>query len=462
MRRALVVTVVWTLACGGVVGDGDPGASDPAQILLDNREYAGAETNLKERLAADPGDPLAWRLLGDVSFVRGQDFKQRWKENLAKATDAYAKAVAADPARCRSWNRLATVVQARAAQEETLTPTETLDKLPWEDGWSNCPGPALLSLAENRLPTEEELDTAYEKAGKRATEYDATPLARPQLVKAHELLDYTGLSWKEGFDRPAPKSGGAFAVLKSPTPAAGVGGSKPRTFSHAEDITIQSASGGKLVYMDRRFPATKPDKGMVLAKGCPGTKWDIEGPDNYPMGTCVRGPESRRKSAVYSLDKLVSAGPAHWEHSTFPKARVSWDVIAEGSVVCTGGRVGRLYVDTPTCKVDYDRAIPQKRSIPAASGLSAVDRAHAEKIVRAKRLATLYGEDLADHLAAGEIAVGLPYTLVSYSLPVMTGCRGRGLYTKARIVDGSVTFTCPMEGYDHLFVDMELTAVTAL
>jgi len=461
MRRVFVVTSLWTLACGGIGGGGDPGAADPAQVLLDERNYAGAESNLKERIAANPGDALAWRLLGDVSFVRGQDFKQKWKENLSKATEAYVGAVSADPKRCRAWSRLAIVAQARAAQEETATPPEIFENLPWEDGWSNCPGPALLALAENWIPTEENLDKAYEQAGKRATVYDVTPLARPQLVKAYELLDYTDLSWKEGFDRPKPKSGGAFAVLKTPSPASGVGGSKPRSFTYAEDISIGSVSGGRITYMDRRFPATKPDKGVTLAEGCPGTNWDIEGPDNYPMGTCSKSAQSRRKSSVYSLDRLVPAGPAHWEHSTFPKARVSWDVIAEGSVICTGGRVGRLYVDTPTCNVDFDRAIPQKRSIAAEIGLAAVDRPHAEKIVRAKRLATLYGDELADRLANGEIAVGLPYTLVGYSLPTLAGCQGRALYNKAIISDGSVVFTCGIDGYDHTFVDLQLTAIKA-
>ena len=462
MRRVLVTTGLWTLACGGLGGDADPGAKDPAQIMLDARDYAGAEANLHERIAADAKDALAWRLLGDVSFIRGQDFKPRWKENLAKATDAYASAVAADPSRCRSWSRLAIVVQARAAQEETAAPTALFDKLPWDQGWENCPGPALLALAENRIPTEAELDKVYAEAGKRATEYDVAPLSQPQLAKGYSLLDYSDLSWKEGFDRPEPKAGGAFAVLETPAPAAGIAGSVPRTFNYAEDITIQSASGGRLVYMDRRFPATKPEKGVTLAEGCPGTKWDIEGPDNYPMGTCAPGEQSRRKSSVYGLDKLVSAGPAHWEHSTFPKARVSWDVIAEGSVMCTGGRVGRLYVETPTCNVDFDRAIPQKRSVQADKGLTALDRAHAEKIVRSKRMSTLYGDDLAHHLAAGEIAVGLPYTLVSYSLPTMMGCQGRALYTKSQIVDGSIAVVCEYDGFNHTFIDLQLTAIKAL
>ena len=461
MKRSLILTALLTLACGGLGGGADPGAMDPAQLLLEQRDYAGAEANLRARVEADPQDALAWRLLGDVSFVRGKDFKPRWKENLTKATTSYAKAIQADPSQCRTWSRLATVVQARSAQDETRVANTLLDGLPWDEGWSECPGAALLALAENRTPSEEELDAAYEKAGKGASIYEVIPIAQPQLARAHEVLDYTGLSWKAGFERPALKAGGAFAVIETPTPAVGVGDSKSRRFTHAEDITIQSTGGGRIVYGDRRFPSTKPDKGVTLATACPGTTWAIEGPDNYPMGTCTKGPQSKRKSGVYNVQKLVKAGPAHWEHRTFPKARVSWDVIADDSVICTGGRVGRLYVEMPTCNVDFDRAIPQKRSIPVQAGLAALDRAHAEKIVRAKRLSSLYGDVLAGHLAAGEIAVGLPYSLVGYSLPVMTGCQGRALYTKAEIVNGGIVFTCPINGTDHVFTDLELTAMKA-
>jgi len=460
MKRSLILTVLVGLACGGL-GGGDPGATDPAQLLIDARDYPGAEKNLRARLEADPKDALAWRLHGDVSFVRGKDFRQRWKENLVKATDSYAEAVRADPARCRAWNRLATVVQARAAQDETRVPGEVLDALPWDQGWSACPGAALLALAENRLPTEAELDAAYAKAGKGASAYDVVRFAQPERIRAHEVLDYTGLSWKPAFERPEPVAGGAFAVLETPVTAVGIAGSKTRSFSYAEDITIQSISGGKIVYGDRRFPGTRPDKGVTLATACPGTTWAIEGPDNYPMGTCTKGSQTQRKSGVYDLNKLEMAGPAHWEYSTFPKARISWDVIAEGSVVCTGGRVGRLYQETPTCKVDFERAIPQQRTIPVDAGLAALDRAHAEKMVHAKRSSTVFGDALATHLAAGEVAVGLPYGLVGYSLPALTGCQGRALYTKAEIVDGGITFTCEIDGYNYVFVDLELASVSA-
>src|ERR1051325_5168517 len=103
-----------------------------------------------------------------------------------------------------------------------------------------------------------------------------------------------------------------------------------------------------------------------------------------------------------------------------------------------------MFVDVPSCKVAYDRAIPQKRSIPADVGLTAWSEEHAKRMVDAARGGPLFGDALADKLARGQIGPGLPYALFTWTQPDLTGCKGRGIYNKSQIVDGALEFSCKL------------------
>lgn len=460
----LAVALVLSLACGGAtpIPEGpktDP--DDPAELARLAGDFAGAEAMLKERLRADNTDAATWRLLGDVNLSRGKAYQQRWMKNLKWARESYAGAVAVDPEDCLSWGRLAATLLMASANEQTAASADELDELPLDIGWEVCGGAALLQIEELRRPSPEAVDAARRTLGSKGTPYTALAAAAPNLVAAYERVDVSKVQWKQAYDRPAPSARGDFVVLQTPTVASGVAGAKGRSFTYAERLTITRPSGKNLIYLDARFPQRIPSQGVVKSDGCPGTRWHLEGPDRYPVGQCVAGRYSPAGSPVYEPARLRKAGPSHYEHSRIAGAVVDVFDIAEGSVRCTGGVVGRLMVDVPTCNVDYDQAIRQTRAVSSAAGLTAYDVEHAERMVEAKRMAAVYGEDLATHLSEGNVGIGIPYAMFAYTQPTLQGCKGRGLFSKADIVDDAIEFTCPLMGATYTFRELTLVDIQA-
>jgi hypothetical protein len=459
MSRAVTVGAVALalLGCGGLFPSPDPVAEEAELDAADSAEqkrlrgdYEGAEKELKRRLHANPNDARAWRLLGDVHFTRGQYYREKWSVNLGWAWDAYASAVTVDPRSCLSWGRLAATALAVSENPDLAIPREKLDALPLEAGWDACQGATLLELEFRRVPDP------------RPGSWKETATAAPWMVQAVVRQDLEGLSWKEVLARPALGSGAAFVVLPTAPVAAGsVDGSKPRSFTGPEWLTVGSASGGRIVYLDRRFPERVPAIGVTRATACRGTKWELQGPNKIPVGQCRAGPHDRRVSEVYDPNLLRPAGTSHFHQPSIAPATVNWDDVAEDSVSCTGGAVGRMFVDTPSCQVAYDRAIPQRRSIPSeGTGLVALSPEHAAKIVDVADGGDLLGPDLASHLARGQVAEGLPYSLFALAQPELTGCRGRGIYQKARFVEGAVEFECTIGAVTYAFREMTLVGVT--
>ena len=454
--------VAGSLACAGLGADeleqqAAIDQDDPAEQARLAGDFTGAEALLQQRLRADPNDARSWRLLGDVNLTRGQRYPERWKENLGWALDAYEKAVRLDPASCAAWGRLAAVVIGASENEAIAVPRARLESLPLSKGWEACAGPALLSLVFQRQPTAAELVGDDENS-----EVDRMAAAAPWLVDAVGRVDLSGLDFATVRPTVAAAPGAPFVVLKVPTTGASVDGSTPRKFTHPEWQVVSRVAGDRVVYLDRRYAAQVPEQAITRAPGCPSTTWTLEGGGRRPVGTCVAGPHDRRASDLYDPDVLrPAAGDSHFHEPSIAKALIPWSTVADKPIRCLGGPVGRQFFDTPSCTVSYDRAVPVTRSLPADVGVVALSEAHAERIVRAARSQALWGAEMADHLARGEIGVGLPYELYTWAAPDLTGCRGRGVFTKLTIVDGGLEFACVTGAHEVRFRELAVAEIRA-
>ena len=192
MRRApALVLALTTLACGGLfpappdkVGEeGRADATDAVEQMRLAGDYAGAEAELSRRLKANPQDARAWRMLGDVNFTRGQYYQQKWKDNLGWAWDAYSGSIALDPTSCLTWGRLAFVAAAAAENPQTAIPRQKLDELPLEQGWAQCPGPALLEIEFRRTPTDAETSAARRSRASDVSEGAVLAAAAPWMAQ---------------------------------------------------------------------------------------------------------------------------------------------------------------------------------------------------------------------------------------------------------------------------------------
>jgi hypothetical protein len=465
MRWCWPVVLGSSLACSGLLGgreaallrEAELDAADEAERARLQGDFDGAEAILRRRLSADANDARGWRLLGDVNLTRGQRFQQRWKENLGWAIEAYERSVKLDPSNCMAWGRLSAAVLSAAENDEVRVARERLDALPLAKGWSACPGAALLQLELERKPTSAELASA--RVPEDAGNLQRLAAAAPHMVAAVQKLDLSQLAWVSHLSWPEPAAGQPFVVLQVPTTGGSVEGSEPRTFSHPEWVVPSKRAGDRLVYPDRRFAAQVPQKAVTQATGCPGTTWTREGPERIPRGQCVAGPQDRSASPIYDPKLLQPAGVAHYHERSIKPAAIPWESVADKTVRCLGGSVGRLFIEVPACQVAYDEAIPQTRSLPVSSGKAAWSEEHAQRMVDAARGGALLGEPIAPHLVQGEVAAGLPYGLYVWSQPDLTGCKGRGVFSKLRIVDGALEFDCVVQETQYTFRELALTQI---
>ena len=464
---ATTLTVLASLACGGndpISADAAAEAAldqeDPAELARRAANYQEAERLLNQRLTEDPNDARSWRLLGDVNFSRGQRYRERWKENLGWAREKYTHALTVDPTNCVTWGRLATTVVAAQENELTRASNEELLSLPLDQGWEHCGGAPMVALAFARVPDTDQLDAAQRQATNRAPWGEVQALAAPWQVEAVQRATKADRDWRKLLVRPEAGSSGTFVVLDFPVTASGVNGAKPRKFDYPEWLTIRNATGGRLVFVDRRFPQRVPSIGRVLATACPGTTWDLDGPDNLPVGTCKAGSYNRSRSPVYDPERLRNADMAFYHHPSISEAEIAWSDIADDSIVCSGGPVGRRFEEIPSCQVSYDRAIPQTRSIPDSVGLMAVSREHGEKMVDHLRAEKLWGKDLAAHLGRSEVALGMSYTEFVAAWPELKGCLGRAVYNRSDVVDGAFEFVCELDPWNFTFRDLTLIDIS--
>lgn len=464
MRTPLAaISLSLLLACSGLFGGQDAAlkreaaidAADEAEQARLRGDFDGAEAILKRRLAADPKDARAWRLLGDVNLTRGQRFQERWKENLGWAIDAYERSIQIDPLNCMTWGRLAASALSASENELTVLPRARLESWPLQKGWGACSGAVMLQIDLLRTPSEGDL---------AKTDSDAPRLARlaaaaPHMAEAFRRIDVEDLVWEQSVSWPDPAQGRPFVVLELPADGGSVDGSEPRRFTYPEWVVPSRVSGKSLIYTDRRFPSRVPARAVTQAPGCPGTEWDRVGVERMPVGQCVAGPQEPRASEIYDPEILRPVGVAHYHERSIVPAIIPWESVAEKSVTCLGGPVGRLFVEVPACTVSYDRAILQVRSLQRSAGLAALSEEHAERMVDAARGGALLGELAARKLPRGEVAVGLPYGMYVWSQPELTGCKGRGIFSKLEIVDGGLQFECIVGERKFGFRELAITGI---
>ena len=180
-----------------------PGAgSSPSYVIANLRlargENAAAIRKLEPLVAKNPGDSVAWTLLGDAYVATGD---QR------KAADSYRAALKADPGSAVAGNNLAWVLAeqkqldealrlAQAATQRDPAYVDAADTLGWihfQRGEYVDAAAALAKaskLAPNRLDVAAHLGLAYAKVGERALalkELDRALAAKTPLPNRSEL-----------------------------------------------------------------------------------------------------------------------------------------------------------------------------------------------------------------------------------------------------------------------------------
>ncbi len=457
MRRAVAalgLTVVASLACGGAgelaeILPVEIVPEDPIRAIIANGDYPLAESMLNRRFAENPKDRDAFELLGDLNMHRGQNFNLKWQENLQRAQTAYVEAVRLDPRDCGAWTRLAMAVVSASTNPEIRVTPDDLAGMPVSDGWAACPGAAsILALEDLRTPLQVLEDPD-------AVEGDLVAKQRPYLVRWYASMGLSDLDWKRSFRRKRAADGSLFVVLETPTTARGLHGSVARTITAPETVKIEGTEETEVTFLDRRSSASRPGSGKVLATACPGTHWEM-GSDKFPSGYCQSVPYDARQSPIYDASLLTPTGHAYYEISPTKGATIDRDGIVPGSVRCLHGPVERMLVDTPTCSVTYSIPIPVRRAVSHERGLVAHSYEHADAMVRARRMGAVWGDEVAAHIVRGEIAVGMPFSLFVASQDDLTGCKGRGIFTRAVFDGRQASFTCTMDDMTYHFEDLVL------
>jgi hypothetical protein len=454
---ALVVAL--SLACGGADQGEQPGVKvnpdrrDPAEIARLQRDYAVAEAILKDRIAQNPDDHHAYRLLGDVNITRGQDYSKKWKENLGRAYDAYANAVRIKPDDCTYWARLGGVVTMSYVNDQTRIPAEALERLPLGAGWENCASAALLEIELARDASPEAYLAAEKEVG---NPWDALVKSSPWKQDAFAKVPLDHVSWTEGPGKAEPRPGAPFIVVEPPLTAKGQGHSNHRPVSGIEKFTLGRVGEGRAIFTDRRFPQRVPAEAVVLASACKHTAWKDNGPDGVPTGTCSQSAFLRSASPLYNPSILKIAGPGHYEHSTIEPARIPTDEVMYDTVKCVGGKIQRKLEYTPTCPVTYDKPNWLTRWLPLDKVFPVEDDLHATQVMNAAGLEPLWGEELTERMLRRDVGIGMPYGLFRFSQPDMSGCLGRAVLMRHVINGGELEFTCVIDDTAYTFVDLQL------
>ncbi len=466
MRSARSLTLLTTglvlglsLACGtdaGLpgLGGGDKETPDPAEKLRRQGDFLGAEGLLEVRLAENPGDAEAFKILGDVKVSRAQKNRKKWVKNLKDALDAYKSAVMEEPTNCKYWNRLAFAVASASEDDQVKVSTAWLDELPLETGWFECPGGSLAILEDNRAPTDEQKARASQAMGGQASRYQLFAATKPDLVEGYKRINLGELEWKAPRQVVEPAEGLFFVILEGPVQARVDKGEGSRELLGPEWMSIVRVEDSSVVFRDTKVRSKTRAQGVVKAGACPGTSWSL-GNDGMPLGYCVKGPYNPKRSRVYDPRRLKVASPSHYDQPTIEDAKVDGSTIVQGSVSCTGGAVGRLFVEEATCSVEYYRASAIHRIVPAAAGLVAETQEEAERMVDAYGMGAVYGPALGKRLARGEYAEGMPWPLWAQTRlqDDLYTCTGRRLLQRSWFKEDTVEFYCSVGRKHHHFRD---------
>ncbi|MEQ1505910.1 MAG: hypothetical protein ABMB14_26985, partial [Myxococcota bacterium] len=84
---------------------------------------------------------------------------------------------------------------------------------------------------------------------------------------------------------------------------------------------------------------------------------------------------------------------------------------------------------------------------------------HADRILAAAAADRWVGPEPSAHLVRGEAGAGLPYALFVLAAPDLTGCKGRGVFSKVRFVDGAAAFDCAIGGQTVSFRELAVVGI---
>lgn len=457
---------VLLLACGGLMGPGasqgtkptirpNPDAKDMAERARLMRDYLRAETILKDRIRTDPTDHHAHRLLGDVNLTRGADYQKKWKENLGRAFDAYSRAVGIQPENCSYWARLAGTATMASMNPATRLPPSTYEALPLKEGWANCSGPALVELELLRDPTPEDIEV-FDEDNPRASPYDRIQELQPWVVEAWQKVPYSHVSWIENDEEVSLQGGLPFVVLEPPLEAVGVGHTYHRAVNGVERFTTGRVAGDRVIFTDRRFPKKLPREAIVKAPACRHSSWRNNETTGVATGSCSTSGFIRGKSPLYDPASLVSAGAGHYTVASTRRAVIPADEVLYDSIRCLGGPIGKKFEYTPSCKVAYDKPNWLQRSLPIGSVVPAKSAEHADRMIQAKGMQPIWGDELTERMIRGDLGIGMPYAIFRYALDDLKGCQGRSLLTGHMINGGELEWTCRMGDRAYTFIDLQL------
>lgn len=465
MRRVAVTTAALALlGCSGLLpsNTGPQGIPDHLVGIEQARQegrFAGAEEKLRRYLMEQDEDIAAWQMMGDLQITRGQKNKQKWKENLVRARDAYREGVIRRPEDCTLWSRLGMALSAGKVEAETQVDQAFLTDLPLAQGWEACAdAPEGLLLVVDSVQVSSDADEQVRKdLGSRPTREEVRAAAVPGLREAFARVDSSSWEW-QSIEHPPARAGQPFVIF-APTTARGLNDSPNRSIRTAEDVTAASVGSKEVEFIDRRDPATNTRHAYVKAPACGETSWRL-GSDRRPLGTCRSGPVKTGLSPVYSATTLRKTNQTHFVYESIAPAILSANAWIEDSLTCTGGTLGPMFVDVPSCSVTYSEPSARRRAVSKAAGLAAFDEQHADGMVQAWRMRAVLGDELADRLAKGELAVGMPYALFVYALGGAEGCSARGLMNHSAFVDGGLQQTCRLYDVDYHFQELKLVSAT--
>lgn len=464
-RIGLASVVLTSLACGGLFGGEpaepprirpNPDANDMAERARLEGEYQRAEAILKARLKKDPADDHAHRLLGDVNLTRGQQYQKKWKENLARAFDSYRNALQLKPANCSYWARVAGTVTMAYPNEQTRIPAETLAALPLDQGWANCPGPALVELELRRDAPAAEVER-WNQENPRGTATERLEALQPWVKAAWERAPISSVTWEDTEQDVPLAPGRPFVVVEPPLQARGEGHDYHRGVPGLEMFTTGRVVGEKVVFTDRRFPKELPRHAVVKAPACQYSAWRNNPTTGVATGQCSTSAFLRGKSALYAKESLVSAGPGHYAETSIAPAMIPGDEVMWETVQCQGGPVQKKFETTPTCPVAYMKPNWLPRSLPADKVRGARDAAHAQQMLQAAAMRPIWGDELTARALEQDLGIGMPYAYFRYLLEGEAGCEGRALLNRHLINGGELEWTCVVGDEAYTFVDLQLT-----
>jgi hypothetical protein len=393
--------VLLILACGGFSKE-----LDQARKLADMGQVDLAVKKVEEIMADNPEYAPAYETLGDIHV----------KAALANPREGveHAKAAAASlEGAIKLSDDEDGTMRAKRALALLLSGDRTAGTELALEAWRCCQNTAVLALSDDRSVHREVLE---------AISWDLGDWNRlPAFVN----------SKVDSRSRYITKRDGAAVVSVED-------GAETRRISPFSSGRANAQSGGFLTFVDQSYPVPVTRQGYVTANSC---RTRARAGQPCEAGRTIRG------SSPY-----IYSGPCWWtacNKGEQASDRVDLRNYQRNSATCVGGAIAHKsdFTGEETCKVTYSvmQAPTRKISVEDVWLLPAEDGFRSMQ--RELQLASDAGLfEIADHIASGEFAIGLPRPLLGWLLDGVKGVstltvEEQGVVETVEVSVGTLTFT---------------------